>query len=149
MPMSFSVQSKSTYRPFLAQPSSSSSLLVALLRLSESHLLFFQSPSHSLCVYPGWHPERFPVFRSPLATRHSPLTSLESALTRSTSLTPLESALTKRASRKSFRIRTYEKNRGVGDVMLTNAQDHSGAARRGGRHYKEEPLPLRAWWAGA
>src|SRR5262249_48656178 len=47
----------------------------------------------------GCHPEHLPIFGSPLATRHSPLSALESALT-------------KTVSRNSFRIRTYEKRRG-------------------------------------
>src|SRR5882724_1142206 len=30
----------------------------ALLHRSAAHLASFQSLPHSLCVYPGWHPER-------------------------------------------------------------------------------------------
>ena len=39
---------------------SSSSLFFALLHQREGHLLFFQSPAHSLHVYPGWHQDRSP-----------------------------------------------------------------------------------------
>ena len=35
-----------------------------LLHQSEVHLLYFQSLLHSLCVYPGWRPERFLRFWS-------------------------------------------------------------------------------------
>ena len=31
---------------------------IALLHQSESHPLPFQPLAHSLCVYPGWHPDR-------------------------------------------------------------------------------------------
>jgi hypothetical protein len=105
--------------PTSPRPFSRSSLFGALLHQSETHPLPFQPFAHSLCVYPGWRPERSPNSRSPLATRHSPLSSLkstlvddlrvlteisrnwppatplESTLTRLPSITPLESALTK------------------------------------------------------
>ena len=35
------------------------SLFFALLHQSENYPLPFQSSAHSLCVYPGWHQERF------------------------------------------------------------------------------------------
>jgi hypothetical protein len=94
MPRSFSIQSPATYRAFLAHPSYlCSALLIALLHRSESHLLFFQSPAHSLCVYPGWHPSSAPNFR--LLTS-APVSPVESALTENAPVTPLESALTKK-----------------------------------------------------
>ena len=55
-------------------------------------------PANNLSV-----PSLFQI--SPLATNHSPLSLLESALTDS-------------SSRKSFRIRSYEKHRGRGSLRL-------------------------------
>jgi hypothetical protein len=47
-----------TRQPSLAT-SANSSLFFTLLHQTASHPLLFQSVAHSLCVYPGWHPEHF------------------------------------------------------------------------------------------
>ena len=56
---------------------------------------------------------------SPLITRHSPLSPLESAHPQNCRVTRLESALPKSLDLKSFRIRTYKKRRGEGGKLLT------------------------------
>ena len=71
----------------------------ALLHKSETHPLYFQSSAHSLRVYPGWHRQRSSFSCSPLATRHSPLSPVESALTNFAPVSPLQSALTKKERR--------------------------------------------------
>jgi hypothetical protein len=80
---------------------------------------------------------RFSAF-SPLATDHSPLSSIESALTQNAPITRLEPALPKTQHLKPFRIRTYEKTGGRGYSLLSvnctlpppaTWPDHCGAMR--------------------
>jgi hypothetical protein len=54
--------SLATRHPSLAT-SASSSLFITLLHQCEGHPLPFQSLAHSLCVYPGCHPERSLISR--------------------------------------------------------------------------------------
>jgi len=54
----------------------------ALLHQSENHLLFFQSPARSLCVYPGCHPERFSIFQPANLPTFKGLTPLGATLTK-------------------------------------------------------------------
>ena len=61
---------------------------------------------------------RFSAF-SPLATHHSPLSSVESAVPQNAPITLLESALPETQHLKSFRIRTYGKRWGEGGKLLT------------------------------
>ena len=75
---------------------------------SKAHPQSFQSLPHSFAEKGGWHQERSRF-------SHFPLSPLRSALTQITPLSSLESALTKTPFRNSFRIRTYEKNRGMVD----------------------------------
>jgi hypothetical protein len=96
-----------------------------LLQKSKAHPLTFQplpasSQKRQVCLpaEEGRH-HRFSLFNFSTLHFALTLTPSESALTQTTSLNPLESALAKNSSRKSFRIRTYEKNRGVGCIMLT------------------------------
>jgi len=76
----------------------------ALLHQSESYLLTVQLLAHSLCVYPGWHPERFPI--SPLSTRHSPLSFYKSLRINTYKTVSKQRTLT------AFRINTYAKTGG-------------------------------------
>jgi len=54
--------SLATRHPSLAT-SANSSLFITLLQQRESHPFPFQFVAHSLCVYPGWHPERVLISR--------------------------------------------------------------------------------------
>src|SRR5882724_3450415 len=63
---------------FLAAPALSHEGFT-LLHPCAAHLLSFQSSTHSLCVYPEWHQERFSC-HSP--NHDLPLTPLEATLTR-------------------------------------------------------------------
>jgi hypothetical protein len=77
-----------------------SPVFFTLLHQSESHPLNFQSFPHSLCVYPGWYPERFL-----LATRHSSLAT--KCIRINTCKT-----VSKQRTLTSFRINTYTKSGG-------------------------------------
>ena len=62
------------------------------------------------------------------ALRGFALNLLESALEKNAPVTPLGSALTKLLNLKSFRIRTYEKWRGEGTLLLTSRPANNGLA---------------------
>src|ERR1700676_294960 len=104
-----------------------SSLFWALLHQSEAHLVSFQSLPHSLCVYPGWHPERFlnPSTFSPLTPVESALTADHRVLTEISrdcpSVSPLESALTRNRAVTSLESALTKKTRGWGGAMLTRS----------------------------
>jgi hypothetical protein len=95
-------------------------LFCALLHQSESYLLTVQLLAHSLCVYPGWHPERFPI--SPLVTRHSFTLSFEGPL----------------SSRKSLRINTYKT---VSKQRTLTALRINTYAKTGGGSNPAQPCP--------
>ena len=87
---------------------SNSSPFFALLHQPESHLLFFQSPAHSLRVYPGWHQKRSPSLQT------CRLCSLRTAV-------------------KSFRSNTYKKAGGgvpprAPRTIGSSLGDHSATA---------------------
>src|SRR5690242_14817988 len=77
---------------------------------------------------------------SRVTTYGSRVTSpLESAVTRFLALTPLESALTERALGKSFRMRIYEKRRGVGQIRRSGCL-HCRRMRAAERHLNWDRL---------
>ena len=77
-----------------------------------------------------------PTRRGHCVPPHYPLTPLQSALPKNAPLTPSESALTKWLNLKSFRIRTYEKNRGEGvHADLPSRDFHSRCFREELRSY--------------
>src|SRR5271165_2960165 len=61
-----------------------------------------------------------PSIHGSSSTTPYPVSPVESALTRNARVTPLQSALPEWLKLKSFRIRTYEKRRGRGTVLLTS-----------------------------
>jgi hypothetical protein len=70
-------------------------LCTSFVYRNEAHPLSPQPLPHSYTKTPGCHPEGSLISRSPLGTRHSPLSSFDATLAETSAVTPLGATLTK------------------------------------------------------
>jgi hypothetical protein len=108
----------------------------ALLHQSEAHSLPFQPVAHSLCVYPGWHPEHSSVFCRLLAVGgRLPISFIRNTYSRPPCF---NRNWPKSSARNSFRCNTYRLQRR--NPFIRNTCKKAGGGASGGQP-SSHPLP--------